>query len=358
MLEEPDPKRQKSASLEQAEEEEVNGQGKTTTANNVEDEAEETFPLQQQSRNGATVDWWQSGDARRLFAPCDNLLYEANCDVKEVVMNRIELLETVNHASRNWKTAVVDTRSHDRGASRFESYSEADIFSLRFWSMYLALALKHFVANVTGDMQTQWTWKRCLMYAIRAMNDVGIEIYSSFATLARWHRKLARNRCFFYCAPDPNTSYPPFFQDNPDAMEAFKKRGRVANLKDLSVELMYEYVHNNDLIPRLMVKRRHEDASLFDDDGGMNNHGVEEGTITGVEAIAPTTRDAILQSYGLSKLCMTTVGRWMHACGFKYKKGKSINLSMVTKDQRHWHTALYLRKDTLTLRFKHIDGFQ
>ena len=72
MLEEPDPKRQKSAPLEQAEEEGVNRQGKTYTANNVEDEAEETFPLQQQStRNGATADWWQSGDARRLFAPCD-----------------------------------------------------------------------------------------------------------------------------------------------------------------------------------------------------------------------------------------------------------------------------------------------
>jgi hypothetical protein len=93
MLEEPDPKRQKSAPLEQAGEEGVNRQGKTYTANNVEDEAEETFPLQQQStRNGATADWWQSGDARRLFAPCDNLLYEANCDVKkEVVMERIEL---------------------------------------------------------------------------------------------------------------------------------------------------------------------------------------------------------------------------------------------------------------------------
>ena len=76
MLEEPDPKRQKSASLEQAEEEEVNGQGAPFTANNVEDETEEKFPLQQQSRNGATpVDWWQSGDARRLFVPCDDLLY-------------------------------------------------------------------------------------------------------------------------------------------------------------------------------------------------------------------------------------------------------------------------------------------
>ena len=109
-------------------------------------------------------------------------------------------------------------------------------------------------------------------------------------------------------------------------MEAFKKHG-VANLKDLSVELMHDYVHN-DLIPRLMVKRRHEDAAFFDDDGDMilNHRGVEEGTTTGVEVIAPTSRDAFLQSYGLSKLCMTTVARWMqHACGFKYKKtGKAL----------------------------------
>ena len=213
----------------------------------------EAFP-QQQNASGS---WWQSGDARRLFAPCD-VLYESDCDVERIVLERIELLEAVNHASHNWKN-VIDARNRD--ALRFNSYSEGDVFSLRFRSMYLALALKQFVANVTGDMQTQWSWKSCLMYAIRAMNDVGIEIYSNFATLARWHRKLARNRCFFYCAPDPKTSYPPFFQDNPDAMEAFKKHG-VANLKDLSVELMYEYVHNN-LIPRLMVKRRHENACFI-----------------------------------------------------------------------------------------------
>ena len=44
------------------------------------------------------VNWWQSGDARHLFAPCD-VLYDSNCYVKEIVMERIELLETVNCAS-------------------------------------------------------------------------------------------------------------------------------------------------------------------------------------------------------------------------------------------------------------------
>ena len=84
------------------------------------------------------------------------------------------------------------------------------------------------------------------MFSIRAMNNVGIEFYSSFATFAHWHRKLARNGNFFYsAAPEPRkTAYPAFFQDNSDAM----------GLKDLCAELMFDYVHNN-LIPRLMVKR-------------------------------------------------------------------------------------------------------
>jgi hypothetical protein len=231
---------------------------------------------------------------------------------------------------------VIDARNRD--TLRFNSYSEGDVFSLRFRSMYLALALKQFVANVTGDMQTQWSWKSCLMYAIRAMNDVGIEFYSSFATLAHWHRKLARNRHFFYSAPEPKTAYPPFFRDNPDAMDAFKRHG-VAHLKDLSVELMFDYVHNN-LIPRLMVKRRHENACLFDDDGGCNQNDGIVGVTTVDEVVTPTsTRDAFLQAYGLSKLCVTTVARWMHACGFKYRKR-----------EKHYFVDGHQRPETIAYR--------
>jgi hypothetical protein len=94
------------------------------------------------------LNWWQLGDARRLVAPCDTL-YNSNCDVKNVVMERIKLLEMVNCASQNWKT-VVDTRIDD---ARVACYSKADVFLLRFRSTYLAIALlNQFVANVTGDM--------------------------------------------------------------------------------------------------------------------------------------------------------------------------------------------------------------
>jgi hypothetical protein len=127
--------------------------------------------------------WWESGDARRLFVPC-SILYGADCDVKGIVMEQIELLESVNRTGRNWRN-VIDKRMDHTTKSH---YSESDVFSLRYRSKYLALALKQFVLNVTGDLRIQLSWKRCLQYAIEAMNDVGVEFYSSYATLAGWHR--------------------------------------------------------------------------------------------------------------------------------------------------------------------------
>ncbi|KAI2512867.1 hypothetical protein MHU86_1413 [Fragilaria crotonensis] len=179
--------------------------------------------------------------------------------------------------------------------------------------MYLAIALKQFVLNVTGDLRTQWTWKRCLQYAIQAMNDVGIEFYSSFSTLARWHRKFARNRFFFYKAPGEKNLCPRFFLDNPDAMEAFKQYG-LANIKDLRVEMMLEYVHS-ELIPKLILL---QNDSLYDDNGD----DVEVGSLqdNNNKDVTPTTKESFLQSYGLSTLSITTIARWMHACGFRFKK--------------------------------------
>ena len=96
-------------------------------------------------------------------------------------------------------------------------------------------------------------------------------------------------------------------------MDAFKKHG-VANIKDLRVEMMLEYV-SNELVPKLMQKR---DGCLFNDDGD------DEDGVVGVNgkevATLPTTRAAFLNSYGLSNISMATMARWMHACGFRYKK--------------------------------------
>ncbi len=67
----------------------------------------------------------------------------------------------------------------------------------------------------------------------------------------------------FCKAPAAKNKLRPFFVANPDAMEAFKKHG-IANLKDLSVELMHKYLHQ--LIPRLLRNLGNFDG-LIDEDG-------------------------------------------------------------------------------------------
>jgi hypothetical protein len=76
--------------------------------------------------------------------------YDADCCDKTIVMERIELLESVNCAARNW-TFIVE-KSLGSPSSESHRYSEADVFALRYRSMYLAIALKQFMLHVTGDM--------------------------------------------------------------------------------------------------------------------------------------------------------------------------------------------------------------
>ena len=216
--------------------------------------------------------------------------------------------------------------------------------------MYLALALKQFVLNVTGDLRTQWTWKRCLLHAIEAMNDVGVKYYSSFTTLAQWHRKFARNRSYFYKAPDAKTVRPRFFVDNPDAIDAFKKHG-IANIKDLRVKMMLKYVHH-ELVPKLMRERR--DGCLFDDSGDDAHDDVVLGLAD--KLVTPTTRAAFLQSYGLSSISIATMARWMHACGFRYEKRKKHYLLTVMKDRKQLRTNRCLLRSTLDLKYEPIVG--
>ena len=281
--------------------------------------------------------WWNSGDARKLFAPC-KLLYDADCDVKEIVLERIEILESVNCLAANWMN-VADVRC----ASSVEKshYSESDVFSLRYRSLYLALALKQFVLHVTNDLRTQWTWKQSLNWAIKSLNDVGIEYYSSSVTLRKWHRKFAMNRFYFFQAPGAKNVCPRFFVDNPDAMDAFKKHA-IANIKDLRVEFMLEYVHH-ELVPKLMLKRENSSAGCFFDDNGDETAAVDNcnpvAAVVSDEIEIPSTRTAFLQSYGLSTISIATIARWMHACGFRYKKR-----------EKHYFVDGHERPETLKYR--------
>ena len=144
--------------------------------------------------------YWDSGDARRTFAP--KTKYDANCDVKSVVLARIELLEAVNRKATFWKSVF-------EGGDPDNTCTSQEIFLVRHRCLYLACALRKFVDEVTEHQQ--WTWQRCLQFSIATMNDLGIETYSSWETLQRWHRRLAVSRQDAFCQAPPKKSILPLF---------------------------------------------------------------------------------------------------------------------------------------------------
>ncbi|KAI2513790.1 hypothetical protein MHU86_573 [Fragilaria crotonensis] len=117
----------------------------------------------------------------------------------------------------------------------------------------------------------------------------------------------------FIKSPAPKSRLPPFFLENPDAMNAFKKYG-VSILKELSVERMHTYVLET-LIPimRARVERGLQEIESCDDDDE-----VLPQRSANIDELSHDTKD-FLQSYGLSKVSMATVLRWMHSAGFRYK---------------------------------------
>ena len=225
-----------------------------------------------------------------------------DCDVRKVVLDRVEKLESINRYAAEWRT-LVD------GGDPDDLCSEHDIFLLRHRSLYLACALRKFVTEATGDGSRRWTWQLCLEHAIQSMNDIGIETYSNWRTLARWHRQMTYNpKEAFIKSPVPKSRMPPFFIENPDAMDAFKKYG-VSNLKDLSVEMMHTYVLET-LIPIMMARVENKEIDEAPED-------VQHGVVADQQP-SQNTKD-FLKSYGLHKVSMSTVLRWMHTVGFRYK---------------------------------------
>ncbi|KAI2493895.1 hypothetical protein MHU86_20622 [Fragilaria crotonensis] len=249
--------------------------------------------------------YWESGDARKLFAP--KLVFGTDCDVRKVVLDRIDKLERVNSVASEWREFVD-------GGDQDDLCSEHDVFLIRHRSMYLACALRKFLDEAATA--ARWTWQLCIEHAIKLMNDIGIETYSHWRPLARWHRRLAYSpNETFMKSPAPKCGLPPFFVENPDAMNAFKAYG-VSILKELSVEKMHSYVLDT-LIPIMMskVEQGVQDIRECDDEDPAL---VIEASSAHEDKLSQDTKE-YLRSYGLSKVSIATVVRWMHATGFRYK---------------------------------------
>jgi hypothetical protein len=240
----------------------------------------------------------KSGDSRKLFAP--KLYYDMDCDVREVVIDQVEILEMVNSIAADWRT-LVD------GGDQDDLCSEHDIFMIRHQSMYLTCALQKFVDEASNI--SRWTWQQCIQHSIGLMNDIGGESYSHWRPLAKWHRRLTYSpKGTSIKSSAPKNCLPPFFIENPDAMDAFKKRG-VSILKELLVERMHMYMLKT-LIPTTMARGEQGIEDTFD-----NSQGDDELlTPPSLELLQETK--SFHQGYRLLKVSIATVVRWMHTTGF------------------------------------------
>ncbi len=68
-----------------------------------------------------------------------------------IVMDWIERLESVNRKGKNWKN-VIELGTYTAVTC---PYSESELLTLSLQSP--------FIFNMTGDLRTQWAWKRCLV---------------------------------------------------------------------------------------------------------------------------------------------------------------------------------------------------
>jgi hypothetical protein len=257
------------------------------------------------SSSSSSSSYWVSGDARKLFAP--KLVFGTDCDVWKVILDQIDKLERVNSIASDWREFVD-------GGDRDNLCLEHDVFLIQHRSMYLACALRKLLDKAATA--ARWTWQRCIEHAIKLMNDIGIETYSHWRPLARWHRQLAYSpNETFMKSPAPKCGLPPFFVENPNALNAFKAYG-VSILKEVSVEKMHSYVLKT-LIPLMMSKVEQGVQDIWESDDEDPAPQIEAPSVR-EDALSQYTKEN-LRSFGLSKVSIATVVRWMHTTGFRYK---------------------------------------
>ena len=133
--------------------------------------------------------------------------------------------------------------------------------------MYLACALSKFFAESADT--SRMTWQNSVEHSIQLINDLDIEMYTNWRTLSNCHRRMSYSPNATFCrGPLAPPRMPPFFRENPDAMDAFKQHG-VSILKELSVEELHTNVHET-LIPTMV--RRIEQRVEIEVDGDLDDN--------------------------------------------------------------------------------------
>jgi hypothetical protein len=210
-------------------------------------------------------------------------------DVKAMVRKRIQKLRRGHTTVGGWKLTVDDLDTRD-------ICSAHDIFNIQMKCKYLSVALE-----IALDDMPSLTWRQCCNEAVERVNKWEThEHIKNGETIRIWHHDFrASSECF----RNPNVykrngkpPLPPMLERNPDFTRSIIRYAKT-NLKELSAELLFNYLHTIAL-PALLLQRREE---IADDTFEISD---------------------LLRENRLTKLTLETVYRWLDRLGFKYEARK------------------------------------
>ena len=229
------------------------------------------------------IDYFDSPEANHLFATKDDET------TRQSVNAQIAVLMSANDGATGY-LSILD------GGEELDEDTLTDRFkhSIRQKCLVLTLALRLALEQMNG-----WTWTMCCEVAIKVATRMGVSITRNADTVKKWYRHFRSKRKFIVPTRHKH-NLPPLLELNPDICSAIKKYA-CSNLNILTIELVAEYIHHT-ILPEMAWKEMVEQSS--------NN----KPTLSQEE-----TEKAILRRYGLTKLCPSTVYKWMKLLGFKYE---------------------------------------
>ena len=146
--------------------------------------------------------------------------------------------------------------------------------------------------------------------AIKQMNRNGVSLLNNNQVLMRWNRIYKVNERF----PHPNTNtqnghmYVPVFLDTfPEVKESIRKWAN-NNLDQLNCENVQREIKTN-IIPNIY-------RTYLDDCDSCDN---------------PLSLEDFLYLFGLKKIGLTTVWKWMRFMNFSYDERKKVILAIIMK---------------------------
>jgi hypothetical protein len=237
----------------------------------------------------ANESYWESPEAHALFCEIkkgvgvgdeSDLMPPRHC-----VEERIERLKQPSAGVHGWKLVVDDFDTN-------ELCSASDVFNIQMKSKYMSLSLRFALEEMNA-----WKWRDCCNEEVKQLNRLeGHQYITSGKTIMNWHHSF-RNHHESFRNPrfdsHGKVKLPPLLERNPEFKMSFV-RYAMANLNDLSAELLLAYLHDMAL-PALLEEFREElDFPEY-------------------------TMFQLLQEHRLTKLSVPTIYLWMRLLGFKYE---------------------------------------